>query len=150
KIASINETLVSSGTLKQASSALSSLAAELRDHEHGAPGSLTAIGTGRTPIPVEVHSPQPAGFQYLQDLIGPLITPLTMVGLLILFLIFILFYREDLRDRLLRLGGTQDLQRTTEAMDDAGKRLSRYFLVQAAINASFGAVIGVCLWVLGV
>jgi predicted PurR-regulated permease PerM len=55
-----------------------------------------------------------------------------------------------LRDRLLRLGETQDLQRTTEAMDDAGKRLSRYFLGQAAIYASFGAVIGICLWALGV
>jgi predicted PurR-regulated permease PerM len=150
KIASINETLVSSGTLKQASSTLSSLAAELRDHENNAPASLTASGAGRAPIPVEVRSPQPAGFQYLQDLIGPLITPLTMVGLLILFLIFILFYREDLRDRLLRLGGTQDLQRTTEAMNDAGRRLSRYFLVQAAINVSFGVVIGVGLWALGV
>jgi predicted PurR-regulated permease PerM len=150
KVASINETLVSSGTLKQASSTLNSLAAELRGREANAAASLPANAPGRAPIPVELHSPQPAGFEYLQDLIGPLVTPLTMIGLLILFLVFILFYREDLRDRLLRLGGTQDLQRTTEAMNDAGKRLSRYFLVQAAINASFGGLIGVCLWALGV
>ena len=65
-----------------------------------------------------------------------------MGGLLVLFLFFILFYREDLRDRMLRLGGTRDLQATTAAMNDAGKRLSRYFLVQAAINGGFGLLIG--------
>ena len=73
-----------------------------------------------------------------------------MGGLLVLFLVFILFYREDLRDRMLRLGRTRDLQATTAAMNDAGKRLSRYFLIQATINGCFGLFIGTALWIIGV
>src|SRR4029077_11239787 len=34
--------------------------------------------------------------------------------------------------------------------DDAGQRLSRLFLTQLALNASFGLVIGVALWLIGV
>ena len=64
---------------------------------------------------------------------------------MILFLLFILLRREDLRDRFLKLAGTGDLQRTTEALDDAGQRLSRFFLMQTLLNAGFGAVIAVGL-----
>jgi predicted PurR-regulated permease PerM len=58
--------------------------------------------------------------------------------------------REDLRNRLIRLAGAQDLQRTTAALDDAGRRLSRLFLTQLALNAAFGFVIGIGLWFIGV
>jgi predicted PurR-regulated permease PerM len=154
KITSLNKALVSSGTLKRASSTLDSLASELKTEGGGAAGGPGAEAQPRAeagrPIPVEVQAPRPATLEYLQNLLSPLITPLTMGGLLILFLVFILFYREDLRDRLLRLAGPRDLQRTTEAMNDAGRRLSRFFLIQAAINASFGVWIGVALWGIGV
>ena len=63
----------------------------------------------------------------------------------LLFLIFILVQREDLRNRLIRLGGTRDIQRTTAALDDAASRLSRLFLMQLVINAGFGLVIGLGL-----
>ena len=65
-------------------------------------------------------------------------------------LIFILLQREDLRDRMIRLFGSSDLHRTTAAMDDAARRLSRYFLTQLALNAAFGVVIAVGLWLIGV
>ena len=64
--------------------------------------------------------------------------------------VFILMQREDLRDRFIRLVGSRDLHRTTIAMDDAGQRLSRYFVSQLAVNACFGVVIGVGLWLIGV
>ena len=65
-------------------------------------------------------------------------------------MIFILIQRQDLRNRLVRLAGAQDLQRTTAALDDAGQRLSRLFLAQLALNAAFGLVIGAGLWFIGV
>jgi predicted PurR-regulated permease PerM len=68
----------------------------------------------------------------------------------IIFVIFILLQRQDLRNRLVRLAGSGDLQRTTAAMDDAGQRLSRLFLTQLALNAGFGLVIGTGLWFIGV
>ena len=69
---------------------------------------------------------------------------------MILFLLFILLAREDLRDRFLRLLGTADLQRSTAALDDAGSRLSRFFLMQTLLNTGFGVVIGIGLWLIGV
>ena len=49
----------------------------------------------------------------------------------------------------MRLAGTGDLQRTTVALDDAGDRLSRYFIIQALLNSAFGVFIGACLWAMG-
>ncbi len=83
-------------------------------------------------------------------LITPLIHPLTTTGIVIIFVIFILLQREDLRNRIIRLAGAHDLQRTTAALDDAGQRLSRLFLTQLALNAGFGLVIGTGLWLIGV
>ena len=65
-------------------------------------------------------------------------------------MIFILLKREDLRNRFIRLTGTDDLQKTTAAFDDAARRLSRLFLTQLIVNASFGVAIGCGLWAIGV
>ena len=67
-----------------------------------------------------------------------------------IFVIFILLQREDLRNRLIRLAGAHDLQKTTLAIDEAGYRLSRLLLAQLALNAGFGLIIGLGLWVIGV
>ncbi len=152
KITSFNKALISSGTLKQASSTLDSLASELGNKGGGSQGKAGNGQASQQPaaIPVEVQKPQSATLQYIQELLSPIIEPISMGALLVLFLVFILFYREDLRDRMLRLGGTRDLQATTAAMNDAGKRLSRYFLIQAAINGCFGLVIGAGLSIIGV
>ena len=64
--------------------------------------------------------------------------------------IFVWLQREDLRDRLMRLFGSSDLHRTTVAMNDAARRLSRYFLTQLGVNAAFGVVTGVGLFFIGV
>ena len=63
---------------------------------------------------------------------------------------FILLQREDLRNRLVRLAGSGDIQLTTAAIDDAGKRLSKLFLTQIIFNAVFGLAIGIGLELIGV
>jgi predicted PurR-regulated permease PerM len=102
------------------------------------------------PTPVEIHGLNSAPLQIVQDIVGPLLQPLATAAIVIVFLIFFLLQREDLRDRFIRLAGTRDLQRTTEALDDAGRRLSRYLLTQSAVNATFGVWIGIGLWLIGV
>jgi len=102
------------------------------------------------PIPVEVRQTDPGALQTLTALITHSISPLATVGIVVIFVIFILLQRQDLRNRLVRLAGAQDLQRTTAAMDDAGQRLSRLFLIQLLLNAGFGVVIGAGLGVIGV
>jgi predicted PurR-regulated permease PerM len=102
------------------------------------------------PVPVEIRQPDPTAFQIIQTIVGPLLQPLATTGIVIIFVIFFLLQREDLRDRFIRLAGSRDLQRTTQALDEAGHRVSRYLLVQAAINASFGLLIGIGLWIIGI
>ena len=83
-------------------------------------------------------------------IIAPLVSPLTTTGIVIIFVIFILIQRQDLRNRFIRLAGSADIQRTTAALDEAGERLSRLFLTQIAFNAGFGVAIGVGLQLIGV
>jgi predicted PurR-regulated permease PerM len=102
------------------------------------------------PLPVEVHEPEPTPAQMARDFLLPLLEPLATTGIVFVVLVFILMQREDLRDRMIRLFGASDLHRTTAAMDDAARRLSRYFLTQLALNASFGVVAAIGLWLIGV
>ncbi len=82
--------------------------------------------------------------------LSPILSPLATFGIVFVVAVFALLQREDLRDRLIRLVGSSDLHRTTLAIDDGGRRLSRYFLTQLSVNAAFGVVIGVGLLVIGV
>ena len=84
-----------------------------------------------------------------RTVVTPLFSPLATLGVVVVFLIFVLISREDLRDRLVRLVGRQDLHRTIQAMNDAAHRLSRYFLIQLALNTGFGTFIAMALWWVG-
>ena len=109
-----------------------------------------AAAAAPAPIPVEVHQPDPSPLEVAQRLIGPVISPLATMGIVFVVAVFMLMQREDLRNRLIRLFGSNDLHRTTEALDDAAYRLSRYFLTQVCINGGFGVVIGAGLFLIGV
>jgi hypothetical protein len=113
-------------------------------------GVPNGAGAPDKPIPVEVKQPDPGALQTLVALITPLIHPLATTGIVVIFVIFILMQKQDLRNRLVRLAGSQDLQRTTAALDDAGQRLSRLFLTQLGLNAAYGVVVGLALWFIGV
>ncbi len=79
----------------------------------------------------------------------PLLGPVTTAAVVLVFTLVILLYSEDLRDRFVRLVGRNDLHRTIFALNDAGHRLSRYFLSQLTINAAFGLWIGGALAIAG-
>jgi hypothetical protein len=115
-----------------------------------APAAQPPPAPDPAPLPVEVHQPEPTPVELARNYLLPILSPLATVGLTFVVLVFILMQREDLRDRMIRLFGSNDLHRTTAAMDDAGRRLSRYFLLQLGLNASFGLVIAIGLWVIGV
>ncbi|TVV71144.1 AI-2E family transporter [Sphingomonas solaris] len=101
-------------------------------------------------IPVEVHEPPATAIEQIRTIILPALAPVETALIVIIVTIFILLQKEDLRDRLIRLMGTADLHRTTIALDDGAKRLSRYFLSQFVVNCGFGAVIWGGLFLLGV
>ncbi|SAL75376.1 AI-2 transport protein TqsA [Caballeronia peredens] len=102
------------------------------------------------PMPVEVHEPSPSPLELAQRFLSPVISPLETTGIVLVVAVFILLQREDLRDRLIRLFGSRDLHRATTAMDEAARRLSRYFLAQLGINVSVGIVIAIGLAIIGV
>ena len=156
KIQLFRNTTAGRGTLERASGMLKDLSKELDKPKDGAPtlGAGTSL-TPKTsaplaPVPVEVRQPDPGALESLQSLISPLLHPLATTGIIIIFVIFILLQREDLRNRLIRLAGSHDLQRTTAALDDAAARLSRLFLIQLLLNGTFGVVIGAGLWLIGI
>ena len=102
------------------------------------------------PAPVQVVEPPPSPLSLAERFLTPVLSPLATIGITFLVAIFVLLQQDDLRDRLIRLFGSQDLHRTTLAMDEAGRRLSRYFLTQLGINAGFGVVVLGGLLVIGV
>ncbi len=104
----------------------------------------------RKPMLVEMAASPPSPVETASTLLSPVIQPLTTAGIVFIVLLFVLMQREDLRDRLIRLAGSRDLHRTTVAMDDAARRLSRYFVAQVALNTAFGVVIGIGLYLIGV
>ena len=138
------------GPLGRASELLRSLGEGLSGKD-GAPASRAAAPqAGLPPLPVEVREPTPGLLTVMQRVVGPLLGPVATTGIVIVFVVFLLLYREDLRDRVIKLMGSRDLQRTTAALNDAASRLSRYFLAQTAMNAFFGLVISAGLWAIGI
>src|SRR6185503_2133059 len=101
-------------------------------------------------IPVVVRAPPANPLDVVQNVGGPLIEPLADLAIVIVFVIFILLQKEDLRDRFIMLAGARDLQRTTSALDDGAERLSRYLLLQTAVNTVFGLLVWLLLWWAGV
>lgn len=107
-------------------------------------------GAGKGPVLVQVVQPEMRPLQAIMLVSTPLLHPLATAFVVVIFVIFILLQREDLRNRAIRLFGANDLQRTTAAINDGGKRLSRYLLTQCAVNACAGVIVGLVLWMVGV
>ena len=92
----------------------------------------------------------PTPWELVEQYLAPVISPVATLGIVFVIAVFALLQREDLRDRLIRLIGPDDIHRTTLALDDAGRRLTRYFLTQLSINTMFGLIIGIGLYIIGV
>jgi predicted PurR-regulated permease PerM len=113
-------------------------------------GGASAPADAQKPIAVEVHQPDLTAMQIAQRIVTPVVEPLSTTAIVLIVAIFILLQREDLRDRMIRLFGSSDLHRTTIAMNDAARRLSRYLVTQLAVNTAFGVIIGTGLAFIGI
>lgn len=153
KIKSLRESTSESKVLEKAGDVLADLEAQFDQPDVEAPASPD-VGDHVDrpevkPIPVVIREPDPTGLALYRSIVGTILPPLITAGIVLLFVIFILIQREDLRDRLIRLFGGSDLQRATTTMSDAASRLSRYFLSQVLLNAAYGLFIGIALWAIG-
>ena len=102
------------------------------------------------PTPVAPPQPEASPLTLAEHYLATVLSPLATFGIVFVVAVFALLQREDLRNRLIRLIGSDDLHHTTAAIDDAGRRLSRYFVAQLTINTVFSIVIGVGLLIIGV
>jgi predicted PurR-regulated permease PerM len=116
------------------------------------PRDASSPATVHTPaaVPVEVREPVPTPFELARRVLSPAISPLETAFIVFVVMVVILLQRDDLRDRAIRLFGSRDLHRTTTVMDEAARRLSRYFVSQLGLNAGVGVVIGAGLFLIGV
>jgi predicted PurR-regulated permease PerM len=131
-------------------------AGQLIEHftQEGPNGGTEAVqladGSVKTPVLVEIHEPALKPFQLLGKVAASVWPPLEMAGIVFVVLIFVLLEHESLRDRFIRLAGSGDLRATTIAVNDAGERLSRFFISQFLVNLATGLAIWLGLSLLGV
>jgi predicted PurR-regulated permease PerM len=122
---------------------------------HSAP-SPSATDSGRivlapseNPIPVEMHEPRADPFRIIGTVLASVWVPIQTTGIVLVVLVFVLLEHEALRDRFIRIAGGTNIRLTTLALNDAGERLSRFFVSQFAVNLGVGVAIGIGLTLLG-
>ena len=102
------------------------------------------------PIPVTVVETPASPMSYGASFLARILPPLVTTSIVIVFSVFILFKREDLRNRLIRLIGERDMHVTTPALDEAARRVSRYLLMQVLTNTCTAILVAIGLLIVGV
>jgi predicted PurR-regulated permease PerM/GAF domain-containing protein len=156
KIRSLQQSAPGGGVVERVTSTLEDLGKEISGDDKA--GEKPAEARGRTlgpaasqePVTVRLEPARPRPIEVIQSIVGPLLAPLATAGLVIIFVIFVLLEREDLRDRFIKLAGAGDLQKSTQAINDAAARVSRYLLMQLVVNLTYGVPIGIALYLIGV
>jgi predicted PurR-regulated permease PerM len=116
----------------------------------GRRGTNTVTISPTQPLPVEIRAPRSTTRDQLARLFALAWGPLGEAGLVLVLLVFISLEHEALRDRLVRLAGQADVSRTIKTLADAAEGVSRFFFSQFIVNATFGTLIGLLLWLAGV
>ncbi len=101
-------------------------------------------------IPVEIVEPATSIATVAESVVGPVLGPLGTAAIVVVFVLFMLIKREDLRDRIIHLIGRGRLIVTTQALDEAAAKVTGYLTMQVIINVSFGVPIGIGLAFIGV
>jgi predicted PurR-regulated permease PerM len=128
--------------LKNATNTVSELSNELSAASDSVGDKKAGKTSGSRPIAVQVAQPPSTAPQYLRALIGPLTGVLETSAMVIVFTLFMMIKREDLRNRVIRLAGQGQLNVVTQALDDGSRRLGRYLLLQFLVNTAFGVIFG--------
>ncbi len=137
--------LLGSGAMADLQATLERVGTRLEEVEGDA---QTKTKVNETKVLVQAESQ--SQWAYMMATIGPLMGPLGTTALVVVLVIFMLISREDLRNRLIGMFGHGQLSVTTRALDDAGRRIGRYLMMQFLINASYGLALGLVLFVVGV
>jgi hypothetical protein len=107
-------------------------------------------GRGERPYSVRVITAPSSPLQVITGMFGTLLEVVGSTGIVIVLVVFFLVRREDLRDRFIRLVGRGDVTVTTQAIEDAATRVSRYLSMQFLLNITFGVSVAIGLYLIGV
>src|SRR4029077_6498965 len=135
------------GLIERATRVIHGLTAELTP---AAPSAARSQSGEEKPVPVEIRKAPFSPIEIVRSILGSLLSTGVAALIIIVFVIFMLIQKEDLRDRLITLIGAGRVNVTTQALDDAAQRLSHYLLAQAGINIAFGILAGCVLYFIGV
>jgi predicted PurR-regulated permease PerM len=113
------------------------------------PGRVASGNAPAKPVPVQVVAAPANILVYLRELTHPFLGPLALLGIVLVFTIFLLVEEADVRNRVFRLVGLNRLNVMTQAVEDATQRVSRYLMLQFLVNASFGVVFGIGVYLIG-
>ena len=126
----------------------------IEDHPSNLGANVTSstneLTSGTAPIPVELRQPHASALQIVARVFASIWAPIESTGIVLVVLVFVLLEQEALRDRFIRVAGGTNIRLTTLALNDAGDRLSRYFVSQFGVNLGVGVAIGTGLAFLGV
>jgi predicted PurR-regulated permease PerM len=100
------------------------------------------------PMPV-IETPK-SPYAQLVETAAPFVQPVGTALAVIVFTILMLLHRENMRERLIGLIGARRINVTTQALDEASSRVSRYLFMQLVINACFGIPFGIALYFIGI
>ena len=107
-------------------------------------------GTKEWPYAVRIISSPASPLQVFGSVFGTVLQVLGSVGVVIILVVFFLVRRDDLRDRFILLVGQGQVSLTTQMLEDAGTRVSRYLAAAFLVNAIYGTAVGVGLYLIGV
>ena len=104
-----------------------------------------------TPRPPLQVTPTPqSSYAQLLEFVTPFAKPLGTALAVIVFTILMLLHRESMREKLIGLFGQRRINLTTQALDEASYRVSRYLFMQLVVNACFGIPFGIALYFIGI
>ncbi|MCF1708149.1 AI-2E family transporter [Tabrizicola sp. J26] len=149
KVDAIRDAGSGSGVVSRLTDMLSAINQEIGAAVPSATEPSAPLTHPRQPLPVEIIESQHP-LELLSSLVLPLISPIATIGLVFVLVIFMLLEQDELRDRFIRLVGSNDLHRTTELLEEAGGRVANYLVMQLLVNTIYALPIGIGLWVIGV
>jgi len=139
------------GALATASRTINRMAQDVAatQPDRNAGSSWLTRGSEGNPIAVSIAAAPETGsiFKTLATALQ-FVSPMAQLVIVIVFVVFMLIQREDIRDRIIRLVGHGQLTLTTRALDDAATRISRYLIAQCGVNGVYGIVVGVGLYLI--
>lgn len=147
KLRTLRQTLSERNALASTTRLLEELGGEIEATRRAIDPAASRPATPMTRVLVEPA--QRSAVQAAHDLIEPALAPLGTAGIVLVFVIYILLERNDLRDRLIRLAGA-NLHLSTDALGEAGDRVSRYLTMQLLVNLGYGLPMAAGLALIGV